>query len=464
MQRSLYNIIHSIWNLRSGQWEKLRGMNYSWLWVTTEALQNPALLLHLITSLKSWVLVLLCWLQGILADRSLPQLLFSQWAPWTRTNHQPSSHKLLGPVLHYRPVTSLRWAVKCMRLLQQLISQSLSLNEDYLCGRASCASGARLETLAMWKSQRRGEWQVAEAHDVVPDSPCSTQTLHRQTRANCNDFASWEEFAEARFEVLQLLSARRARRVCVVTAFFFLIREAARNWRVALHSVLPVISWRGTCVKLKPFPTQASLTSLQFRARKSALAAMDSTQKVQMIVCSLSIVHFCENPYCFRLSAVSRLLVKKKKLPCSRAFLMTGRLMVATQLLLSTNTFPKAKPSSAATDNAWKSPGAHRSRLRVWRCHMNPGSAFPGCGASTSLGRRSPRSLCWSGNAAWRGSALCLDLMHWQGKAGHKIWSGIQPYPSERGLQVDTYHRNTEQQSKHVIKYWEVINSQSAFE
>lgn len=101
-------------------------------------------------------------------------------------------------------------------------------------------------------------------------------------------------------------------------------------------------------MKLKPFPIQASLTSLQFRALKSAVAAMDSTEKVQMMVSSVSIVHFCENPFCLRLSAVSRLLVK---VPCSRAYLMTGRLMVATQLLLSTNTFPKAKPSSIATEN-----------------------------------------------------------------------------------------------------------------
>lgn len=61
-------------------------------------------------------------------------------------------------------------------------------------------------------------------------------------------------------------------------------------------------------MKLKPFPIQASLTSLQFRALKSARAATDSTEKVQMMVSSLSIVHFCEDPYCFRFSAVSVLV------------------------------------------------------------------------------------------------------------------------------------------------------------
>lgn len=60
---------------------------------------------------------------------------------------------------------------------------------------------------------------------------------------------------------------------------------------------LPGISWRGTCAKLKPLAVQASLTSLQFRALKSALAATDSTEKVQMMVSSLSIVHFWEGSF-----------------------------------------------------------------------------------------------------------------------------------------------------------------------
>lgn len=88
-------------------------------------------------------------------------------------------------------------------------------------------------------------------------------------------------------------------------------------------------------MKLKPFPTHASLTSLQFRALKSALAATDSTEKVQMMVSSVSIVHLCANPSCLSLSAAagSRALVK---VPCSRSegslFSDWAFLMVATQL------------------------------------------------------------------------------------------------------------------------------------
>lgn len=72
---------------------------------------------------------------------------------------------------------------------------------------------------------------------------------------------------------------------------------------------------------------EASLTSLQFLALNSALAATDSTEKVQMMVSSLSIVHFCTDPSLFRYSAVSRLLAK---LPPPAAdsqvdYLMTGR-------------------------------------------------------------------------------------------------------------------------------------------
>lgn len=61
-------------------------------------------------------------------------------------------------------------------------------------------------------------------------------------------------------------------------------------------AALPGISWWGTCVKLKPLATQASLTSLQFRALKSALAATQSSEKVQMKVSKLSIVGCCGAP------------------------------------------------------------------------------------------------------------------------------------------------------------------------
>lgn len=53
---------------------------------------------------------------------------------------------------------------------------------------------------------------------------------------------------------------------------------------------LPGISWRGTCAKLKPLLAQASRTSLQFRALKSALVATESREKVQTRVSSLSMV------------------------------------------------------------------------------------------------------------------------------------------------------------------------------
>lgn len=69
---------------------------------------------------------------------------------------------------------------------------------------------------------------------------------------------------------------------------------------------LPGISWRGTCAKLKPLPAQASRTSLQFRALKSALDATKSREKVQMIVSSLSIVHHYQDPFSFFLFLVGR--------------------------------------------------------------------------------------------------------------------------------------------------------------
>lgn len=78
-------------------------------------------------------------------------------------------------------------------------------------------------------------------------------------------------------------------------SWVYILYERVAHW---LSPALPGISWAGTCVKLKPFPMQASLTSLQFRALKSALAAKDSMEKVQMMVSSLSIVHLFEDPYC----------------------------------------------------------------------------------------------------------------------------------------------------------------------
>lgn len=150
----------------------------------------------------------------------------------------------------------------------------------------------------------------------------------------------------------------------------------------ARSATLPGISWRGTCAKLKPLPIQASLTSVQFRALKSALAATDSTEKVQMIVCSLSIVHYCDDPYSLGFSAISGFLLK---LPCSRSAgtWWIWRLMVASQILVSTNTFPQTKLLSVTPERGKKMipevpPAPQRRRLRVNRCHMNPaGSAFP---------------------------------------------------------------------------------------
>lgn len=49
-------------------------------------------------------------------------------------------------------------------------------------------------------------------------------------------------------------------------------------------------------MKLKPLAKQASLTSLQFRALKSALAATESSEKVKMKVSNLSIVDCCGDP------------------------------------------------------------------------------------------------------------------------------------------------------------------------
>lgn len=194
-------------------------------------------------------------------------------------------------------------------------------------------------------------------------------------------------------------------------------------------------------MKLKPFPTQASLTSLQFRALKSALAAMDSTEKVQMIVCSVGIVHFCENPYCLRLSAVSRLPVK---LPCSRTYLNDRAFNGCNSTVTVYQHISPKQNRLLLQPRMVKSPRAPQKRgLRVRRCHMNPGSAAPGVLTQLRWADEAPGRCVEMEMLCVEGSAPCLDLMHWQGKAGHKIWSGIQPYPPQRGLQVDTYHRDT---------------------
>lgn len=171
---------------------------------------------------------------------------------------------------------------------------------------------------------------------------------------------------------------------------------------VARNAALPGISWRGTCAKLKPLPTHASLTSLQFRALKSALAAIDSREKVQRIS-SVIIVHFCANPS--RFVAVRGILARRWKSPAvgpagTGASLSDWAVAELNDHRLPTRS-PKAKQSSAA------SPPAPRERgLRAWRCHMNPGCARASRRVdSTWLSRRSPpdRSPRRSGNAVWRG-------------------------------------------------------------
>lgn len=102
-------------------------------------------------------------------------------------------------------------------------------------------------------------------------------------------------------------------------------------------------------MKLKPFPTQASLTSLQFRALKSALAATDSREKVQTIVSSLSIVHDCK-VFSFRVLCSIPLAEKKESLQKIRRYLMNKPLMVATGISVSTNTFPRVRLVCIATE------------------------------------------------------------------------------------------------------------------
>lgn len=68
---------------------------------------------------------------------------------------------------------------------------------------------------------------------------------------------------------------------------------------------------------------------------------------------------------------------------------------------------------------------------------MNPGSAFPGVLIQLRSADGAPGRCAGVEMPCVEGSALCSDQTHWQSKEGHKIWTGIQPYPvSECCLQA----------------------------
>lgn len=149
---------------------------------------------------------------------------------------------------------------------------------------------------------------------------------------------------------------------------------------------LPGISWRGTCAKLKPLATQASLTSVQFRALKSALAATHSTEKVQMMVSSLSIVcpWMCRPPLLCAFSAVFPSAGGRTP--------AVGPQALDDRTANGCNSSPHVRVYRCPEDRGVlsqrrgvKSPLKNeRGRQRVWRCHMNPGGALSG--ASSQLG------------------------------------------------------------------------------
>lgn len=127
---------------------------------------------------------------------------------------------------------------------------------------------------------------------------------------------------------------------------------------------------------------------------------------------------------------------------------MSRRLMVATQILVPTNTFPKAKVASIATENGKikeekkerkkrkekKSPPAPQKRgLRVYRCHMNPGSAFPAALTQLLSADGTPARCVEVGLLCGGERSAFTVRSHWHGKAGHKIWSGIQSHPPQWG-------------------------------
>lgn len=93
--------------------------------------------------------------------------------------------------------------------------------------------------------------------------------------------------------------------------------------------------------------------------------------------------------------------------------------MLATQILVSTNTFPKGKVASRMVKEKKekkkerkkrkekKSPPAPQKRgLRVYRCHMNPGSAFPAA-LTQLLSADGTPARCVEVGLLWR-RALCV--------------------------------------------------------
>lgn len=113
--------------------------------------------------------------------------------------------------------------------------------------------------------------------------------------------------------------------------------------------------------------------------------------------------------------------------------------MVASQILVSTNTFPQTKMLSVTPErgkkiNTRSPPGAaEKKTARIQVPHESCRQCVSRRVHSTSVSRRNPCSLCWSGAAVWRRAPHVHWKIHRHGRAGHKIWSGIQSHPPQRG-------------------------------